>query len=620
MIKTREEVTEDTDDEMKYTREEVSKTTDVDEALKMVTERADNFYWLPKVMKDNKLVVLTTLKGDALNLYGTSDRLKDDEEVIVAAMMNDPSNFGCASPRLKKREKEIFTKVLTSTTRKRGLLFAASKSLCNDKDFVMKVVKKYPQDIRYASDVLKDDKEVCFSAIASSGEGEDEVILLWVSNRLRNDKVIVLSAMRKNNYNFIYAGEKAQADRDIVTIAVATNARNLKYAAPKFRNDKEMIMAAMENNETVLCYASKGLKENKELFLYAIKKCAYTLRYASDSLLDDKEVVLLALSQRRYGYDLLCYASERLRNDKEIVLVAVRNNPWEITYASESCRNDVEVATEAVNAFPSTLYHFHDEIKNNYDIVSEAVSIEGLALEYASKELQDNDALVAIAVDRDIRALKHASKRLKLNQNLIEKAMIGLLEDFSFHFPTFEEFDNYDNYEYDLNYRYSDIIDSENANRSYIDYFYEYDHYNDVYLVQRREHFHGIREFIGKLITEPKKLGFTKPTELPVNTIHVSAIFGVSWDEGIKKLIEDNPSWLEKRDDVTGLLPFMIYAIDFDPKLNHNIDLTTLYEMIRTSPTTLERNHDSDVFVSKKRNHGSMFQEDNNKRMRELDE
>ena len=64
----------------------------------------------------------------------------------------------------------------------------------------------------------------------------------------------------------------------------AENAKLLKYARKDIRNDKNVVMAAVKNNGMALYYASKRLREEPGIVMTAIKQNGFALWFASDEL------------------------------------------------------------------------------------------------------------------------------------------------------------------------------------------------------------------------------------------------------------------------------------------------------------------------------------------------
>ena len=208
----------------------------------------------------------------------------------------------------------------------------ASKRLRDDKEVVLKAVKIYSSNFKFASKRLRDDKEVVLEA------GKDMSCFTsfkYASKRLRDDKEVVLKAVNNYPSNIRFASERLRADKEIVLIAIddltgdGFYGCNIEFASMELRDDKEIVMIAIENDQScsAFSFASKRLRADKEVFLAAIN--AYWYPWSSRQ------------------QSILLHASSELRADKESVLAAMKNSPFnspsvELKYINNELSNDPE--------------------------------------------------------------------------------------------------------------------------------------------------------------------------------------------------------------------------------------------------------------------------------------
>jgi CxxC motif-containing protein len=138
------------------------------------------------------------------------------------------------------------------------------------------------------------------------------------------------------------------------------------------RNDKEVVLVAVKKYGLPLEFVSAELKNDKEIVLSAVSNCGSALNYASVELKNDKEVVLAAVSNHGWA---LKYASDELKNNKEVVLAALSNRGIALNYVSLKLRTDYTTMKELFmlamktfyNSTEYTVYKYDDEIL--YDCV-----------------------------------------------------------------------------------------------------------------------------------------------------------------------------------------------------------------------------------------------------------
>ena len=157
----------------------------------------------------------------------------------------------------------------------------------------------------------------------------------------------------------------AWEERSVVMAAVRTDGRSLRHASVTWRNDREVVLEAVRESGFALQYAG-DFRNDREVVLAAVRESGFALQYAGD-FRNDREAVLEAVRQ---SGDALQYAGE-IRNDREIVLEAVRESGFVLEYAGEF-RNDREIVLEAVRESGNALAYAGD-FRNDREIVLAAV-------------------------------------------------------------------------------------------------------------------------------------------------------------------------------------------------------------------------------------------------------
>ncbi len=183
-------------------------------------------------------------------------------------------------------------------------------------------------------------------------------------NLFRNDKEVVLEAVKKDSYALQYASDELKNDKEVVLEAVKKDGWALKYASYRLLDDKEVVLAAVEQDGWALQFASDSLKEDKEVVLEAVKKDSYALQYASDELINDKEVVLEAV--KKDGRALM-FASERLRDDKDVL------NSMRDFLVSDKCPKD-----ELFFNAKETLFQYDEQDRREKELLSKLADLDKL--------------------------------------------------------------------------------------------------------------------------------------------------------------------------------------------------------------------------------------------------
>lgn len=208
----------------------------------------------------------------------------------------------------------------------------------------------------------------------------------------KNDKEIVLDALKFSRHNVILVSDELKSDREFILEAVKYGL-STHQLSKELQDDKEVIYeAVIRHYDTALYYASDETKDDKVFILELVKKNGYILEYISDRLKDDEDVVLEAIKNDGN----IKYASEKLRDNKEILLIAVTKSEFALEYASDRLKDDKEVVLRALDTYPivNPLRYASKRLRDDVDVVKKAVKVNKKFIEEASKRIQNNPLLL----------------------------------------------------------------------------------------------------------------------------------------------------------------------------------------------------------------------------------
>ena len=140
---------------------------------------------------------------------------------------------------------------------------------------------------------------------------------------LRQDREIVLDAVKSDGLNLEAADEKLQGDREIVLAAVKSNGNAFEFADEKLQGDREIVIEALWSRyewgdyQGVYPYVSRELMTSTEFILDAIKEFgSEILDYVSMNLLNDLDFMKEAAKRDVNSLDFI--ESEEFWDDPEI--------------------------------------------------------------------------------------------------------------------------------------------------------------------------------------------------------------------------------------------------------------------------------------------------------------
>jgi hypothetical protein len=268
----------------------ISKNNKNFEIIKKYKKKIKTYHsikYFPENIKNNKAIVMYTLKKFPKSLKYLSAKYKDNKQIVELAM--------------KKKDR---------------VLKYASNRLKNDKEFVLKSLKKYDQSLKYVSDRLKDNKKFILKAIKKKDR-----VLKYASNRLRDDKDVVKVACIYGRFdNFQYASDRLKDDKEF--ILKHYKYIQINYISKRLKNDIDIAKIFISKKDSAFQYLSKKLKNNKEIAWLAIKKNIYNIKYLGKKLKNNKKIALYVVKNAEWQSEkekiLFEYLDPVFRKDKDI--------------------------------------------------------------------------------------------------------------------------------------------------------------------------------------------------------------------------------------------------------------------------------------------------------------
>lgn len=151
-----------------------------------------------------------------------------------------------------------------------------------------------------------------------------------LSDNLKNNKQIALTAIRQNPFAFLLMSEQLQTDRNILITTASIVPQAMRRFPKEIWKDKEIVFELLKVSGSVLEYAPEDFKkeirdklDDDKFMLDLLRKNPLELKYASEKLRNNKEFVSDALKKNGLALE---FASEECKNDKELLLIALKQN------------------------------------------------------------------------------------------------------------------------------------------------------------------------------------------------------------------------------------------------------------------------------------------------------
>ncbi len=240
---------------------------DLESVLEIIEVTGKDFNWskLPDSLRNNRDFFLKAIKKSPSYIINyASENLRNDKEFILEMIKND-SWLGSIFEHISEKFTNNKEFVLEAVRINGSILELDSfpNNLKNDKEVVIEAVKENPYILNNLPEIFRADKEIALEAVRQDGEA-----LEFLSENLKNDKEIVIEAIKADGFILSsdgYISENLRNDKEVVLEAVKATGRNLKHVLKRFKDDKEVVLEAVKKDKRALEYASKRLQEDPDI-------------------------------------------------------------------------------------------------------------------------------------------------------------------------------------------------------------------------------------------------------------------------------------------------------------------------------------------------------------------
>jgi len=337
--------------------------------------------------------------------------------------------------------------------------------IAGDETFFRNAVKLNGDALKYASDVIRDNKEIVMSAVKSSCWS-----LKHASDRLKIDKDVVMQSLKDRSdlyYNHLVFPEQLLTNRDFVLKLIQTNSYNINFIPNDLRDDEMLYAYALAGDSSILNSNIKAfddetynklfnLLENKEIVTEVILKNIYVFNYLSVDLKKNEPFIINLINRLSEltqfgGYDTVSRTRKQKRdlldsiikinnNNERVVLASLRYtiddaNLGELIFnnIAQDLYNNAEFILRAMEINGYLFRYIPANFKNNKAVILSALNNQlktksgqignESPLKYASDSLRDDMDVVMAAIQNDGKAISHVSDRLKNNVNLVLESL-----------------------------------------------------------------------------------------------------------------------------------------------------------------------------------------------------
>ncbi len=432
--------------DIKYTSDRLKDDEEVVRAA--IQNNGGSFKYASQRLRSNKDLALLAIKVDGRAYKYVSSDLKEDRDIVRQVIRGHWTSTAITLLPKSVWEDPDVVEELTSADvpqldflplalrdnaefmegflpRIEDCLSDCSERLRGDRAFVRKALNYGFDNLKFASDELKDDEQLIEPFLTQSYNSAFK----YASERLRSNKSLALKGLRHNVDIFKYLSQELRGDEELVKLAVYGNVNNLKYTDSKYRGDRDFILSVLELGHSgyrMLEFLSDELKADRTIVEKAVELNGDELKYADPKFLDDKSVVLKAIDGHGSIFDLL---SEEMASDPMILSKVAENGGYhelenyEGIYYSRA--DSLAMITDSYSSYYNWLnYNFMIE----KEFIEKAFSKSYSLYPYLPLELRKNKEYIRLALQFDGEEVLDYIPDECLDEELLEKiAKLGYI-------------------------------------------------------------------------------------------------------------------------------------------------------------------------------------------------
>lgn len=389
---------------------------DLSFVLAAVNQNGAALEFASKTLKKDPKVVLAAIQQNGMALSYAHEKLQSNQKYVKAAWTNNPEALTCATEALRANKKFIvelleaeIEKSLHEYKVHRHFMLKGSlrtfqhvhPDLRDNKDVVLRAVRFNPQALQYASEKMRSDLDVITEAVK-----RDWDLFQFTCIRLVKEGDVDWSTSSLPEAS----GILPEYEREFVV----NNA--FRFAGVKLRQNEGFVLSILKMQEGMaFSYVSKKLKSDREFLVKAVSTGYRVLSYVDEAFQNDKKIVLAAVQSSGIA---LRWASSRLKADKEVVLAAIKQRPCALYDADVVLRNSKEFILEAMKQDKTVLQYATKEV------ALEVVNQRGWALQYVSQALKDDKEFIKSAVCHIGGVLEYAPEKFRTDPDVVLAAVL----------------------------------------------------------------------------------------------------------------------------------------------------------------------------------------------------
>jgi CxxC motif-containing protein len=220
--------------------------------------------------RNNKNVVLQAVVYDGTAHKYINDELKSDKDIALKAA----SKRGFSMFEMDEKFVTDYDVAKVAVGKHGHVYEYLNEDLKAQSQIALIAISNSPKMLEFAPNEIKNDKVYLLSAL-----NEEGVSIPSTKQTSLRDIVLYTCQIKKDVLK--YAPEELKDDKNIAEISINKFPMSFEYISDRLRNDKELVLTAIKGTKgAALEFASDEIKNNKKIILEAIKLNKNSIDYA----------------------------------------------------------------------------------------------------------------------------------------------------------------------------------------------------------------------------------------------------------------------------------------------------------------------------------------------------
>lgn len=280
-------------------------------------------------------------------------------------------------------------------------------------------VKAYPLDLAKLKPAFRDNKEIVLAAVKADGTA-----LEHASDKLRADKDVVLAAWQTAPHSIVFV-HPSLIEKDMQFALYYYSLKMTKFddLPAAFRSDQQFIQRLLFLNFELLSLMPAAIQDDTNAVEVAVLRSPRMLEYASKRLRGDRQFIfdaMVELAQKgRNGAELLSYADKSLLKDEEFLYKLMQVNLRVAPYVPKKFLKKEAFILLLSAREPQVIATCGSKLKDDAQFMAKAVRMNAANMKWASPLLKRDHKFIKSLVAERPGIVAHIADELKKDRNFM---------------------------------------------------------------------------------------------------------------------------------------------------------------------------------------------------------